>query len=118
MTQGFVALLAERGLPFFDLVQTAVDGACLVWLESPTRHHLNTEGGQALGMRLSSLFTTAETFGIALASAVVAWLSFVDPIWDAYLEIVEGEWLSVAGIAITVSASLIGVACAIYTACK
>ena len=51
-------------------------------------------------------------------SAVVAWLSFVDPIWDAYLEIAEGGWLPVAGIAITVSASLIGVACAVYTACK
>jgi hypothetical protein len=86
--------------------------------KSLIRHHLNTEGAQALGMRLSSLFTKAETFGIALASAVVAWLSFVDPIWDAYLEIAEGGWLPVAGIAITVSASLIGVACAVYTACK
>jgi hypothetical protein len=69
-------------------------------------------------MRLSSPFGTVETFGIALACAVVAWLSFVDPIWEAYLEIAEGEWLSVAGIAITVSASLIGVACAVFTAFK
>ena len=69
-------------------------------------------------MRLSSPFTKVETLGIAVASALVAWLSFVDPIWDAYLEVEEGEWLSVASIAITVSASLIGVACAVYTACK
>jgi hypothetical protein len=69
-------------------------------------------------MRLSSPLTKVETLGIAVASALVAWLSFVDPIWDAYLEVAEGEWLSVASIAITVSASLIGVACAIYTACK
>jgi hypothetical protein len=69
-------------------------------------------------MRLSSRFTKVETLGIAVASVLVAWLSFVDPIWDAYLEIEEGEWLSVASIAITVSASLIGVACAVYTAWK
>jgi hypothetical protein len=69
-------------------------------------------------MRLSSPLTKVETLGIAVASALVAWLSFVDPIWDAYLEVAEGEWLSVASIAITVSASLIGVACAIYTAFK
>jgi hypothetical protein len=69
-------------------------------------------------MRLSSPLTIVETLGIAVASALVAWLSFVDPIWDAYLEVAEGEWLSVASIAITVSASLIGVACAIYTAFK
>jgi hypothetical protein len=35
-------------------------------------------------MRLSSPFGTVETFRIALAGAVVAWLSFVAPIWDAY----------------------------------
>jgi hypothetical protein len=85
---------------------------------SPPRHHLNTEGEQALGMRLSSPFTKVETFGIALAGAVVAWLSFVDPIWEAYLELAEGEWLSVAGIAVTVVTSLIGVACAVFTAFK
>jgi hypothetical protein len=70
-------------------------------------------------MPLSSLFTKVETLGIAVASTLVAWVSFVDPIWDAYLEVAEGEWLSVASIAITVSASLIGVACAVYAAaCK
>jgi hypothetical protein len=70
-------------------------------------------------MRLSSLFTKVETLGIAVASTLVAWVSFVDPIRDAYLEVAEGEWLSVASIAITVSASLIGVACAVYAAaCK
>jgi len=67
-------------------------------------------------MRLSSPFGTVETFGITLAGAVVAWLSFFDPIWDAYLELAEGEWLSVAGNAVAVSASLIGVACAVFTA--
>ena len=72
-----------------------------------------------MGMRLSSLFTKVETLGIAVASTLVAWVSFVDPIRDAYLEVAEGEWLSVASIAITVSASLIGVACAVYAAaCK
>jgi hypothetical protein len=69
-------------------------------------------------MRLSSPFGTVETFRIALAGAVVAWLSFVAPIWDAYLELEEGEWLSVAGSAVTISAGLIGVACAAYTACR
>jgi hypothetical protein len=83
-----------------------------------TRHHLNTEGLQAFGMQLSSLFPTVERVGIALASAAVAWSSFVDPIWEGYLAIAEGEWLSVAGIAVTVSASLIGAACAVYTAWK
>jgi len=39
-------------------------------------------------MRLLALYKV-ETFGIALAGAVVAWLSFVDPIWDAYLELAE-----------------------------
>ena len=72
-----------------------------------------------MGMRLSSLFTKVETLGIAVASTLVAWVSFVDPIRDAYLEVAEGEWLSVASIAITVAASLIGVACAVYAAaCK
>jgi hypothetical protein len=69
-------------------------------------------------MRSSSPFGTVETFGIALAGAVVAWLSFIDPIWGAYLEFAEGEWLSVAGNAVTVVAGLIGVAGAVCTACR
>jgi hypothetical protein len=62
--------------------------------------------------------TPFKIVGTTLACAVVAWLSFVDPIWEAYLQIAEGEWLSVAGISITVSASLTGVACAFYTLFK
>ena len=56
--------------------------------------------------------------GTMLACAVLAWLSFVDPIWEAYLLMAEGEWPSVTGIAITVSASLIGVAGGVFTACR
>ena len=71
----------------------------------PSQH---TERGQALPIRLSSPLTKVETFGIALAGAAVAWLSFVDPIWYAYLEFAERECFSVAYIAVTVSAGLIG----------
>jgi hypothetical protein len=57
---------------------------------------------------MRSPLAKVETFGIALAGAAVAWLSFVDPIWYAYLEFAERECFSVAYIAVTVSAGLIG----------
>ena len=79
------------------------------------RHHLDKKSEQPKSMEASAPF---KVVGIALAIAAIGWLSFVDPIWEAYLLIAEGEWPSVAGIAITVSASLIGVACAVFTACK
>jgi hypothetical protein len=78
-------------------------------------HHLDKKSEQPKSMEASAPF---KVVGIALAIAAIGWLSFVDPIWDAYLEFAEGEWLSVGGIATSVSASLIGVACAVYTACK
>ena len=65
---------------------------------------------------MSSPFRTIKIFGFALACAVAAWLSFIDPIWQAYLEFAEKEFLAVAGIGVSVCASLIGAACAVYQA--
>ncbi len=59
-----------------------------------------------------------KIFGYALACTVVAWLSFIDPIWQARLEFAEDGWLPVAAIALSVCASLTGAACAVYTARK
>jgi hypothetical protein len=63
---------------------------------------------------------TLEIFGIALGCIVVAWLSFVDPIWQAYLDLAgDHGWTSVAATAVGVFASLVGAACAIINAaCK
>jgi hypothetical protein len=66
-------------------------------------------------MRFFPHFGNIEIFAITLACGVAAWLSFIDPIWQAYSTF---GWTSVAGIALSVSASLIGAAFAIYTACK
>jgi hypothetical protein len=69
-------------------------------------------------MRFFPHFGNIEIFAITLPCGVAAWLSFIDPIWQAYSTFSTDGWTSIAGIALSVSASLIGAACAIYTACK
>lgn len=50
-------------------------------------------------MRFFPHFGNIEIFAITLPCGVAAWLSFIDPIWQAYSTF---GWTSVAGIALSV----------------
>jgi hypothetical protein len=54
---------------------------------------------------------------LTLAGVVIAWMGFIDPIRQAYFDF-DGGWLGIAGITISLSASALGVAGAVYAACR
>ena len=56
---------------------------------------------------------TLEGLGIFLASVYVAWLAFVDP---TYLALNDDEPLLIAALAVSIAATLLGAACAVFSA--
>ena len=55
---------------------------------------------------------TLEGLGIFLASVYVAWLAFVDP---TYLALNDDEPLLIAALAVSIAATLLGAACAVFS---
>jgi hypothetical protein len=55
---------------------------------------------------------TLERLGILLACVYVAWLVFIDP---TYLALDDDEPLLVAALAVSIAATLLGAACAVYS---
>jgi hypothetical protein len=64
------------------------------------------------------LFRVATVTIITFAFASVGWLSFGDPIQQAFLELAHGRWVAFAGLAVSLSASVIGVIGLAFTACR
>jgi hypothetical protein len=65
-------------------------------------------------MRWSGWFhRIANVIMMTLAGALVAWLSFIDPI-QQYLNLTDGGWLAIAGLSLILSAGVIGAAGAAY----
>jgi hypothetical protein len=55
---------------------------------------------------------TLGRHGILLACVYVAWLVFIDP---TYLALDDDEPLLVAALAVSIAATLLGAACAVYS---
>jgi hypothetical protein len=62
----------------------------------------------------SVMFRICNAVVIALGCVVVAWLGFIGPVQQAFLDFAENGWLAIAGPGATVSASLLGVAAAVW----
>ena len=55
---------------------------------------------------------TLGRLGVLLASTYVAWLVFIDP---TYLALNDDEPLLIAALAVSIAATLLGAACAVYS---
>ena len=55
---------------------------------------------------------TLERLGILLACGYVSWLVFIDP---TYLVLNDDEPLVIAALAVSIAATLLGAACAVYS---
>ena len=64
-------------------------------------------------MSMFSSVRVFEGFGFLCACVLIAWLNFIEPI-STYLALDKIEWLSTVALACSLSAGLLGVACAIF----
>jgi hypothetical protein len=62
---------------------------------------------------MHTLRPTLERLGILLACVYVAWLVFIDP---TYLALNDDEPLLIAALAVSIAATLLGAACAVFSA--
>ena len=61
---------------------------------------------------MHTLRPTLERLGILLACVYVAWLVFIDP---TYLALNDDEPLLIAALAVSIAATLLGAACAVFS---
>jgi hypothetical protein len=79
----------------------------------PVKLSTKTRGSLDSIMR-SIVFRIFNAVVIALGCVAVAWLGFIDPVEQAFLNFAENGWLAIAGAGASVLASLLGVAAALW----